>query len=361
MRLDELKQAMGTIAEDLDSVDRQAYQRAVDDRVSARRRHRVVGAGLVAAVAVLAAVVVTPRLMPDTTPPIATDNSNEDGDKSRVGKSNKDVDTTSLPTLTDNGTVFYTQPAGATLIGHAVSDPGQLSLTFTVTPTTLDLAWSDFCWDPAIKNYGEGAGYRMLVNGQFFGGSDCGGLPYGPIEPMSSFDGSPTQNAAAWAKYGVRVGAPFEVTLKLNGTGKASYRRGVAPQLGVAIFTNAPEELINGVRVDMQQIHKGRLYRAVAWEFGEVVDGRRSAITLELPASDHKLYVESGADHVRGALVLDSGSPLSRHSFNPGVSSGGSSGDLVSPERGSISIFGWGRNDSPATGTIYMIAYELVE
>ncbi len=263
--------------------------------------------------------------------------------------------------MTEKGTVFYTRPAGATLVEHSVSDPGQRSISFTVTPATLDLAWSGFCWDPAVKGVGKGAGYRMLVNGKFLGGSNCEGSPDGPIEPEVHFGESPTQNARGWAEYGVKVDTPFEVTLKLEDTGRNSYRHGIAPQMGAAIFTRGPEQLINGVLVNPERIYEGPLYRAVAWKFGKVVDGRRSNITLDLPASDHKLYVEYGADHARGALVLDAGPRLGRHSFQPGVSVGGSSGDLVSADRGSVSLSGWGRHDSLAAATIYVIAYELVD
>ncbi len=356
MRLDELKQAMETIAHDVEPVDRQEYQQAVDGRVRARRHHRAVGAGVLAAAAVLAALVVIPNVVDDATPTPPSDKDNK-----VVDKGDEDPGTT-LPTVTEKGVVFYTQPAGAGLVGHAVSDPGQRSITFSVTPTTLDLAWSDDCWDPEVKGVRKGADYRMLVNGKFVMGSRCAGSPSGPIEPGGSFGGgSPIQNAAGWAKYGLKVGEPFEVTLKLDGTGRNSYRHGVAPQLAAAIYTRGPEELINGVWVSEERVYEGHLYRAVAWEFGKVVDGRRSRVTLDLPPSDDKLYVESGADHVRGALVLSSGPHGGRTSFQPGVSMGGSNGDLISPDRGSVSVSGWGRGDSPASATIYVVAYELVE
>ncbi len=360
MRLDELKQAMETIAHDVEPADRQEYQQAVDGQIRARRRNRVVGAGVLASAAVLAAMVVIPNVMDDAAPTPPSDKNDGVVDKS---KSNGNVDETSLPTLTEKGTVFYTRPAGATLVEHAVADPGQRSITFSVTPTTLDLAWSDFCWDPAEKDAGNnGAGYRMLVNGKFVTGSNCGGSPYGPIEPGGYFGGgSPTQNAAGWAKYGLKVDTPFEVTLKLEDTGTNSYRHGVAPQLGAAIYTRGPDEVINGVGINPEHIYKGRLYRAVARKFGQVVDGRRSGITLDLPASDHKLYVERGAVRMRGAFVLDRGPQLGLTLFQQGVSSRTSSGNLVSPERGSVSLVGWGHKDSPASGTIYLIAYELVD
>lgn len=356
MRLDELKQAMETIAHDVEPADRQEYQQAVDGRVRARRRNRVVGAGVIASAAVLAAVIVAPTVLDNAAP---TPPSNQDDGV--VDKSDKT--TTSLPTLEEKGVAFYTQPAGARLVGHAVSDPGQRSISFTVTPATLDLAWSAECWDPTVKGVGTGADYRVLVNGRFLEGGNCGGQPpYEPIEPAGHFGGgSPTQNAAGWAKYGLKLDTPFEVTLKLEGTGKNSYRHGVAPQLGAAIYTRGPDEVINGVRINPEHIYKGRLYRAVAWKFGQVVDGRRSVITLDLPASDHKLYVERGAVKVRGAFVLSGGPQRARRLFSAGVSSGGSRGDLVSPERGNVSVSGWGRKDSPASGTIYLIAYELVD
>ncbi|MBA3991129.1 MAG: hypothetical protein H0X54_08850 [Propionibacteriales bacterium] len=358
MRLDDLKQAMDTIALDVEPVHRQEYQQAVDGRVRARRRYRAVAAGALGAAAVLAAAVVAPTVMDDASPTPPSDKDN-----GVVDKSDGDLGTT-LPAVTEKGVVFYTQPAGARLVGHAVSDPGQRSITFSATPTTLNLAWSAECWDPLVTGVGNGAGYRVLVNGKFLeGGSPCaGGSPDGPIQPGGSFGGgSRTQNAAGWAKYGVKVGEPFEVTLKLDDTGENSYRQGVAPQLAAAIFTRGPADLISGVWVDRENVHEGHLYRAIAWEIGRVVDGRRARVVLGLPASDHKLYVESGAEHVRGALVLSSGPQGGRTSFQPGVSSGGLSGDLVSPERGSVSISGWGRRGSPASGTIYVVAYERVE
>jgi len=59
--------------------------------------------------------------------------------------------------------------------------------------------------------------------------------------------------------------------------------------------------------------------------------------------------------------MLSSGPRAGRTSFQPGVSTGGSSGDLISPDRGSVSVAGLGRKDSPAAATIYVIAYELVD
>jgi len=41
-------------------------------------------------------------------------------------------------------------------------------------------------------------------------------------------------------------------------------------------------------------VYKGRLYKAVAGEFDKVVGGRHSRVILDLPDSDHKLYVVRG-------------------------------------------------------------------
>jgi hypothetical protein len=82
MRLDDLKQAMDTIALDVEPVHRQEYQQAVDGRVRARRRYRAVAAGALGAAAVLAAAVVAPTVMDDASPTPPSDKDNGVVDKS---------------------------------------------------------------------------------------------------------------------------------------------------------------------------------------------------------------------------------------------------------------------------------------
>lgn len=355
MNIDELKQSLTTVADEVDDLGSHDRLAGVESKVATRRRTTILGTSLAAAVAIVA-VAVAPSVLDgadDRTPPTDPTPTRKSG--------NPDVDETSLPTVVEKGTTFYTEPAGASLFALAVADPDQQTLTMKVVPRTLDLSWTDFCWDPSVKDLDNGADFKVFINGTFIGGSTCGGRPYGPIEAESSFGGSSATNEETWAQYGVQVGQSFEMSIQLRQHGEHSSAHGVDPRMGLAIFERAPEQQIHGVGLNPESIFKGHLYRLVASQFGEVVDGERTRITLDLPESDQKLYVERGAAHVRGALVVDGGPQLGSTSFQPGVSTGGSSGDLVSPDRGSITVSGWGREDSPASGTIYALVYELVE
>ena len=337
MNIDELKQTLSQVADEVD--DRGGHDRlaGVDHKVATRRRSITVGTA-VAAVITIAAVAIAPSLVGGSGTPPA------DSNRTR---------TSSLPTITDRGTAFYTSPGGAALLGHVVARPGQREVSFTFTPKTLNLTWEQFCWDPDRSRGGHGADYSTFVNGHPLGGSTCAGRPDGPIAGTSSFGGgSPHSNAAGWARLGVRVGKPSTFTVRIT----EHADRSVAPQLGGAVYAHAPQEHSAGVWYDRQIVYLGHTYDAAVMK-SATVSGRLTRVSVDLPPSDTKLYVFQGVTNLNGQLKLvaggGSGMGLPRGSL------GGGNGALVDPDQRSVTVSGSSK-DGKSTGTIYVVVYQRV-
>lgn len=336
MKIDELKQTLTEMAdevEDRGGLDRLA---GVDHKVTARRRTTAVGMTL-AAVVTAAAVAIVPNLDGSHHTPPADTNGKQ---------------TSSLPTITDKGTSFYSSPGGAALLGHVVAEPGQREVSFTFTPDTLNLSWEQFCWDPS-RSGSHGAEYSTFVNGHPLGGSTCAGGPDGPMSGTSSFgDGSPRRNAMGWARLDVRVGKSSTFTVRIT----KHADRSVDPQLGAAVYAHAPQMLDGGVWYDRQVVYLGHTYEAAAVN-SAALSGRLTRVSVDLPPSDTKLYVFQGATHLKGQLKLITrgGSGM----LLPAGSLGGGNGDLVDPDQGSVTVSGASK-DGKSTGTIYVVVYQRV-
>ena len=340
MNIDELKRSLATMADEADESDHGGAATrldGIDHKVSRQRRMSVLATGLAAAVAV-AAVVGVPAVLDrsDHRTPL-TDHSS------------------SLPTLVDHGTAIYTSPAGDRLIGHGVATPGERVISFTFTPTTLDLNWEQFCWDPAVRPRGHGADYSTSVNGHPLTSSTCQDAPgTDPVDGTSTFGDTPTSNANGWSDLGVEVGKPSTFMLRISGHAD----RGVAPQLGAVVYENGPRLETDGVWYDQQVVYKGHTYEAVAAKASPLERDGHTTLTVELPQSDHQIYVYTGAQHVRGGMLLGSGSQ-GLIQLGKGVTGGGS-GDLVRLGKASVTVVA-NTKDPRSTGTIYALVYVQVD
>ncbi len=338
MNIDELKQTLTEVADEVD--DRGGLDRltGVDHKVTARRRTAAVGMTLAAVITAVAVAIV----------PTVLDGSDSTSPADQTGKQ-----TSSLPTITDRGTTFYTSPGGAALLGHVVSEPGQREVSFTFTPDTLNLTWEQFCWDPNRAGGEHGAEYSTFVNGHPLGGSTCAGGPDGPISGTSSFgSGSPRSNGSGWAGLGVRVGKPSTFTVRITKHADHS----VASQLGAAIYAHAPQVHDAGVWYDQQVVYLGHTYEAAAVS-SAALSGRLTRASADLPPSDTKLYVFLGVTHLKGQLQLGSGGGSGMNLARGSL--GGGTGDLVDSDQGSVTVSGSSK-DGKSTGTIYVVVYQRV-
>lgn len=338
MNIDELKQALTSVADD--AADRGGVERlaGVDRKISVRRRTTAAGTAL-AAVITVTAVAIAPNLLGsnDHTPPADSDNKPAP---------------TSPPTITDKGTSFYTSPAGATLLGHVVAQPGEREVSFRFTPDNLNLSWEQFCWDRGVQPSARGLDYGAFINGHPWLSASCGGGPGEPVAGTSSFGDSPATNAKGWARLGVQVGQPSIVTLRITGHS----HRLIAPQLGAAVYTHAPQVRNGGVWYDRQVLYLGHTYQAVAMR-SAALSGRLTRVSVDLPASAEKLYVYRGVTELKGALQL--GTHGASGTGLPAGSLGGGTGDLVDSDQRSVTVSGSSK-DGKSTGTIYVVVYQRV-
>ncbi|MBA2716109.1 MAG: hypothetical protein H0U51_03495, partial [Propionibacteriales bacterium] len=209
MNLDDLKQTLTTMADDVQVQDPVARIAGVDDKLRAARRRKAAAAGVGAAAAAAVLAVGVPSVFsaaPDqgTGPAERGErvNSEEPTKRDRGG-----IIATSLPTVEDNGAVFYSEPGGDTLIGSAVGEPGQTSVTLTVTPETQALSYVQFCWQPGVE-ISDPVDYSSFLNGRPNTGSGCDAR-YGPLQPEIQFSDDPEVNSLGWQHMGVTPGEPM--------------------------------------------------------------------------------------------------------------------------------------------------------
>ncbi len=339
MNIDELRQSLSAIAEEArpDATTPDERIDAVDQLVKDHRRNSVVGAVAAAAVAI-AAVAIAPAVLggsDSTEPAHHTDNG--------------------LPAVVERGTAFYTQPAGSTLIGHEVAEPGAREISFTFTPSTLNLSWEQECWDPQLKGLDKGAWYSSYVNGHPLGGSTCQGpASADPLNGTGSFGESPAANENGWQDMGVKVGEPSTFTLRLT----QHADRAVDPQLVAGVWERGEQVQTDGVWYDRQLVYKGHSYQVVAAKVAQLDGTRAVTAGVDLPASEHQLYVYQGAQHVTSGLQL--------HADSSGVTqlgkgvTGGGSGDTVPLDRRTAQVRAHPVNPD-AAGQIFVLVYERTD
>ncbi len=358
MKLDDLKQTLTTMANDVQVQDPAARIAGVDDKLRAARRRKAVGAGVGVAAAATVLAVAVPSVFssaPDQGPGPAGRgeqvNTQEPTTRERDG-----IIATSLPTVEDNGTVFYSEPGGDTLIGEAVGEPGQTSVTLTVTPETQDLAHVQFCWQPGVGDSGvsDAVDYNSFVNGRPNNGSECGAR-YGPLQPEIRFSDDPAVNSRGWQHQGVTPGEPMTFRIAVP----PSQRRqaeAAGVQLGVALYANTGRRVEDyGTTIPTEAVFAGHSYTLVDRKFTSFVD-HQGEIDVPLPASTSPLYVVSGVRGVSSRYVVTGPNNTLNKSMVGGAS------EFSSPvRRGQQVATVKVRSPEDAEGQLYLLIYERID
>jgi hypothetical protein len=335
MNIDELKQNLTAIASEADDSTSDRLG-GVDSKVGEQRRNAVVGTVLAASVAI-AAVALAPAVLGGSSDPTRpADDTNGGG----------------LPVTTEQGVSMYTSPAGAKLIAHAVAAPGELRASVTFTPTTSDLSWTDFCYDAAVRGNGS-ADYWLFVNGRRLTSSTCQDAPGTPLDAEANFNSSPALNAKALERYGVEVGKPATFTVKVAGDAD----RAVAPQPGIAVYERGEQVEQGGVWFGREVVYRGHTYRLVGSDVTDLDGQSVVRAQVDLPQSDHRLYVMQGAANVPRGLQLFPDS-VGVSAMGKGITGSGG-GRLYSSERTTALVRAHPMNPD-ASGQIYVLVYEQI-
>jgi hypothetical protein len=286
MTIDELRQTLSTMAEEVDSVDAATRLRAIDAKVVRARRQRI-GAGVACAAVAAVVALVVPGLV----------NAGSDGPRP-ANSPMTSTSRTALPTVEDKGIRFYTSPAGDTLLGEAMGGTGARVVRLRVVPTTTDLSYRSVCSQPHPAPKGELV-YDVTINGRPVKGASCDGPIQGPLGPDTSYGSSPRVNRDAWrTDVGVVPGKP--ITLRVSLKPFVSTSRAATTQLGIALYADTgPMVRDHGVWLDQETVVDGRTYELVRRAFSRV-RGRHGHLRLQLPKASAPLYLEYGVGRARG-------------------------------------------------------------
>jgi hypothetical protein len=286
MNIDELRQTLSTMAEEVDSVDAPARLQAIDAKVVRARRQRI-GAGVACAAAAAVVGLVVPSLV----------NAGGDGPKP-ANNPTTSTSRTPLPTVEDKGTRFYTSPAGDTLLGEAMGRTGARVVTLRVVPTTTDLSYRSVCSQSDPSSHGKLV-YDVTINGKPVTSASCDGPHQSPLGPDTSFGSNPRVNRDAWrTDVGVIPGKP--VTLRISLKPVVTPSRASTTQLGIALYADTgPMVRDHGVWLDRETVVDGRTYELVRRAFSRV-RGMHGHLRLDLPPASAALYLEYGVGHARG-------------------------------------------------------------
>jgi hypothetical protein len=308
MNIDDLRQSLATISQEVDPLDEANRIAAVDALVVRARRRRVAtGIGCATFVAVLA--LVAPNLL----------HTGDGGPRPANHPSTKRSAGSVLPTVEDLGTRFYTSPAGDTLLGERMGRPGQRAVTLRVVPTTTDLSYRSLCW--GLRSPGGRLAYDVSADSSPLKSSSCDAQPYGPLGPDTRFGSSPRANRDGWRTVGVVPGKPIRF--------RVSLRPGVHPgsaaspiQLGIAVYADTgPVVHDHGVWFAREVVVDGHTYSLVRRRFGDVA-GVRGHLRLDLPRAPRPLYVVYGVASAHSSYDLE-GDSSGAHSATAGPSSTG--------------------------------------
>lgn len=360
MNIAELKQTLTNIASEAEDTDARARLDGIASRAASRKRNKLVAAAAGSVAAVVTFTTIGPQLLDNAdeppTGPAASKTGNltdrrDDGNRDPAD----DIVETDLPTVTDNGIIFYTEPAGDTLLGEAVGRPGQRVVSFTATPTTSDLSWIEVC-SARVPERNPGLWTNIFVNGNPLGSSGCQDVT-GPLQADARFGSSPTANWQTWEEeLGVQVGEPstFEIRLR-PGAEKIEALRDA--QIGLAVFENTgPRFEDYGVWFESERVVDGHTYRLEGKSFSEF-SGGRGEMRVPLPPAEHPLFLAFGVARVAGPYRVIGNAGSSSLSSEGGPSE---SGTFAEPnqETASMRIRTTGDDGS---GLIYILAYKRVD
>jgi hypothetical protein len=344
MNIEDLKQTLAQMADEVDPLDETNRLRGVEAKVTAARRRRVgASAGVVAAGAALALLV-----------PGLVNGSPDSSDPSDTTSTTPSSTGSVLPVVEDKGLSFYTSPAGDTLLGESVGRPGERSVSLRVPAPTTDLAYQSVCWQRGIPVRGPEM-YHVTINGRPIADISCGDEPPpGPLGSDGRFGSSPKANRTLWrGDLGVVPGEPVTLRVFLRPWQGAAGAR--PPQLGIALYAETgPIVRIHGLWLDRQQVVGGHTYRLVRSQITQV-EGLSGRVSLDLPSAEAPLYVVKGVADVHGRYWTDSADSSSGIS----ASTASSTSDLepVGQRRSTMSIH---LRRAPGA-LIYLLAYERID
>jgi hypothetical protein len=332
MNVDDLRQTLATMASEVDPSSDANRLQAVDAKVASARRRRV-GAG----VAVVAVAAVAGLLLPNL-----------------VGGSDKAPTAThsQLPTVEDNGVSFYTSPAGDTLLGEKMGQPGDRSVTLRVTTTTTALAYQSVCVQSGPPS-GDPV-YSVMINGESIADRSCDGTT-GPVKPTGTFGLTPSANSHYWA-HTLRVVPGQPMTLRAFVTPGTDVRESPPMQLGISLYAKTgPMVQEHGIWLAQQAVSDGHAYKLATTAFKQV-NGRTGRQHLDLRSLSKPLYLVYGVASVHQHYRLDAdGSGLSSQGGGSALTQVSTPGQKTAHV--SIRI----RGDKEPGALIYIAAYQQVE
>ena len=334
MKLADLKDTLTSIADEAPVGDAPGRLAGVETKVAGARRSRLVAASVAATVIVTAGAVVTQQAI--------TRNSSSPDPVEHPDK------TTGLPVVEDNGVSFYRSPAGNTLVGSAVGEPGEAQIDTTATPQSANLAVAVYCTGA------EGMA-DIEVNGHPLYGSSCSDRPGDVAQAQGmSGDGSASSNAASWTRYfDVVAGRPVELTVRFRPEDKDAAG---TPQLGVALYEMTGKMIEDhGQWISTEVVNDGRTFRLVDSAFARFEDGSE-AVALPRPGGEGDVWAVTGVAGVSSGYRTRGPSP-DEGTLNKtrGLSQSGSILDAaVQVARARVKTHG------DPTGLIYLLLYEEV-
>jgi hypothetical protein len=342
MNIDDLRQTLTTMADEVHSLDETSRLRAVDAKVARVRRQRI-GAGVACAAAATVVGLVVPGLV----------NPGGGGPKP-ANHPTTHSPRTSLPTIEDKGARFYTSPAGDTLLGEAMGRAGAHVVTLHVVPTTTDLSYRSVCWRLVDRDRDGRLAYDVTVNGHPLVSASCDTPDHGALAPDSRFGNSPSSNSNAWTNAGVVPGKPMTLRISLR-PGVAGQSAAKPTQLGIALYADTGSMVRDhGVWLDRQEVVDGHTYQLVRQAFSRV-RGLVGHLSLDLPRESAPLYLVYGVGHARGGYQTAGDGSGSR------VDQGGASteGQLSRPGQ-QVSRLSIHLLHTPGS-LIYILAYRQVD
>jgi hypothetical protein len=302
VNIDQLKRGLDEIASDLDdpAVVIRDRVHAVDTKVVKARRGRIVVVATVA-LAVAAVGVAAPSLTGRGAAPPASNGEPPPG-----------VVSTALPTVTDNGVVFYRDGGGSDLVAEAASTPGDQSLTLQVTPETLSLAWVGVCW---TDDGHSTAHFRLLINGVVQTWGRCNEQPYGPLQATAwPNGGSPASVATHWTSmFGGTVGSPVSVRMEVTGVDPAQ----APPQLAFGLFTYPEQFHEQGVWHRKYVVDNGVEYQEIGSQTRRFTKAPAS-MRVSLDIGGESSWVEAGTVGLTGPGRFSLGSRLVQNATGSG-------------------------------------------
>lgn len=240
MRTDELRDVLRTHAEDVAHTPASARVGQVRGRVAAVRRRRaaVAGGGVVAAVAVTALAV-----LPNLGTPAPAPAGPPEGVMTAEG-------------YTKDGVTYRAEVLGEKLLGAAIGDPGESTVSFAFVVGEEGLRFSPLCY---------GAGRDLMVtyevSGDPVGAIGCGRrADPDPGAGGSTFEAPPEKMLIDW---GLEPGDTATVTVRLVSVedSQGATVEHPAAVVGVGVYTDTREtRVVAGAEVPERVEHEGRVW-----------------------------------------------------------------------------------------------------